>query len=191
MAAGGAAGSPIRHQLGRDRRLLPRHRRGNWPRVVRRAHSRLDLRTAEEARAAIDSIAAFVRSLVGLDSEALPLDKLRNRGKLLFVDTERNQKIPIDIAGRRVTLAASEAGGHFDDRVALQGVQRASGEWIDYRAVTKPGDDREFAGAVQLVARTGLSVVSDIDDTIKDSNVLNKPELALNTFVRDFRGVPA
>ena len=72
----------------------------------------------------------------------------------------------------------------------MQGVSGASADWVDFRAVTKRGDDREFAGAVQLVARTGLSVVSDIDDTIKDSNVLDKRELALNTFVRDFRGVP-
>jgi hypothetical protein len=142
-----------------------------------------------ESKTAIESVAAFVRLLVGLDSEVLPLDKLRNRGKLLFVDTERNQKIPIDIAGRRAGLAASETGGHFEGRIALQDVQRASGEWIDYRAVTKPGDNRTFAGQLQLVARTGLSVVSDIDDTIKDSNVRNKSELALNTFVRDFRGV--
>ena len=56
--------------------------------------------------------------------------------------------------------------------------------------MTRPGDNRTFAGQLQLVARTGLSVVSDIDDTIKDSNVRNKRELALNTFVRDFRGVP-
>jgi hypothetical protein len=143
----------------------------------------------ETSKSANESVAAFVRLLVGLDRSVLPLDELRNRGKLLFVDTERNQKIPIEIAGRRATLAASEPGGHFEDRVALQGVQRASGEWIEYRAATKPGDNRTFAGRLQLVATTGLSIVSDIDDTIKDSNVNNKPELALNTFVRDFRGV--
>jgi Uncharacterized conserved protein (DUF2183) len=143
-----------------------------------------------KGRAAVESVAATVRALIGLDSGVLPLDQLRNRGALLFVDTERNQKVPIDIAGQRVTLAASEPGGHFQDRVALQGVRHAAGEWLTYRALTKPGDDREFEGVVQLVGRTGVSVVSDIDDTIKDSNVLDKRELALNTFVRDFRGVP-
>ena len=154
------------------------------------AHIRGWIFESLKGKAAIDSIATSVRALIGLDSQVLPVDQLRERGKLLFVDTERNQKVPIDIAGRRVTLAASEPGGHFEDRVALRDVQRGPGEWITYRALTKPGDDREFAGAVQLVARTGLSVVSDIDDTIKDSNVLDKRELALNTFVRDFRGVP-
>jgi hypothetical protein len=142
------------------------------------------------SKTAIDSIARSVRALIGLDSNVLSLDQLRSRGKLLFVDTERDEKIPIDISGRRVTLAASGPGGHFEDRVELQGVAGAAGEWIAFRALTKPGDVRAFTGAVQLVARTGLSVVSDIDDTIKDSNVLDKRELALNTFVRDFRDVP-
>jgi hypothetical protein len=142
------------------------------------------------SQSAIESIAASVRARIGLESEVLPTDKLRDRGRLLFVDTERNQKVPIDIAGRRFTLPPSGPGGHFEDRVVLRDVRVASGEWMSYRAVTKPGDNRQFEGFVQLVARSGLSVVSDIDDTIKDSNVLDKRELALNTFVRDFRSVP-
>ena len=154
------------------------------------AHIRGWIFESLRGKAAIESIAASIRPLIGLDSQALPLDQLRDRGKLLFVETERDQRIPIDIEAERARLAASEAGGHFEDRVALQNVRRSSGEWVTYRAVTKPGDGREFTGIVQLVGRTGVTVVSDIDDTIKDSNVLDKRELALNTFVRDFREVP-
>jgi phosphatidate phosphatase APP1 len=47
-----------------------------------------------------------------------------------------------------------------------------------------------FSGRIQLIGRKGISVVSDIDDTIKDSNVLDHRELIANTFGREFRSVP-
>ena len=40
-------------------------------------------------------------------------------------------------------------------------------------AALPAGDGRRFAGRVQLVGRQGLSVISDVDDTVKDSNVLD------------------
>jgi phosphatidate phosphatase APP1 len=60
---------------------------------------------------------------------------------------------------------------------------------IQFRLVTRRGDDRIFAGRAHLLAPEGWSVVSDIDDTIKDSNVLDKRELIRNTFLRDFKPV--
>jgi phosphatidate phosphatase APP1 len=40
-----------------------------------------------------------------------------------------------------------------------------------------------------LIAPQGLSVISDIDDTIKLSHVTDKSELIKNTFLREFRDV--
>jgi phosphatidate phosphatase APP1 len=51
------------------------------------------------------------------------------------------------------------------------------------------GDPRQFNGKTQLLARRGLSIISDIDDTIKISHVLDKHELLANTFLREFRPV--
>ena len=142
----------------------------------------------KESRTANKSVAAFVRLLVGLDSGVLPLDQLRNRGKLLFVDTERNQKIPIDIAGRRVTLAASEPGGHFEDRVALQGVQRASGEWIEYRAAPSLATIAHFRARA---ARRAHGPVGRLRHRRHDQGLERQQQVraGVNTFVRDFRGV--
>jgi phosphatidate phosphatase APP1 len=61
---------------------------------------------------------------------------------------------------------------------------------LDYRLVTRSGDPRIFTGRVHLVGPEGWSVVSDIDDTIKASNVLNKSELLKNTLLREFQAVP-
>lgn len=45
------------------------------------------------------------------------------------------------------------------------------------------------AGTIFLYPRKGLSIISDIDDTIKDSQVADRRELLANTFLRDFRAV--
>lgn len=43
---------------------------------------------------------------------------------------------------------------------------------------------------VELIPPRGISVVSDIDDTIKESSIRDRRELLANTFLRDFRAVP-
>jgi len=108
------------------------------------------------------------------------------RAGMFFVDNERRKQVSVTIGGVTFILGQSEPNGHFEGDITLTGA-RTSGEWADVRAVTGAGDSREFAGKVQFIGRRGVSVVSDIDDTIKDSNVLNKRELGLNTFFRDFR----
>jgi phosphatidate phosphatase APP1 len=50
-------------------------------------------------------------------------------------------------------------------------------------------DDREFSGRVQLISEAGLSVISDIDDTIKVTNVGHRRALLRNTFLREFQAV--
>ncbi len=112
------------------------------------------------------------------------------RGGMFLVDNERRKKLEVTIDGDPFTLERSESNGHFEGEVTLTRPGRQSGEWVESRAVTRAGDSRVFAGKVQFVGRRGLSVVSDIDDTIKVSNVLDKRELGLNTFLRDFRPAP-
>ena len=50
-------------------------------------------------------------------------------------------------------------------------------------------DGRKFAGTIHLLAAKGISVISDIDDTIKVSDVRNRDELMKNTLVRPFQPV--
>eukprot|EP01051_Picozoa_sp_SAG22_P007820 SAG22_NODE_565_length_9046_cov_142.250475_8_plen_491_part_00 len=45
-------------------------------------------------------------------------------------------------------------------------------------------------GSCLLVPGEGLSIISDIDDTIKITDVVNKRELIRNTFLREFTAVP-
>jgi phosphatidate phosphatase APP1 len=49
---------------------------------------------------------------------------------------------------------------------------------------------RHIEGRALLVPPQGLSVVSDIDDTVKKTQVRDTQEMLLNTFARSFQAVP-
>lgn len=120
-----------------------------------------------------------------------------NRSQLFRFDSEHGKQLTLHLApNNELSLPATNFDGIVSARLTLGSlteltVTQAAGAptMIDYHAVLSNGDTREFAGQWLLVPATGLSIVSDIDDTIKDSNVLNHAELLKNTFVRDFKAV--
>jgi hypothetical protein len=142
----------------------------------------------------VDTVAWFVKQL-GITAPADPAGAalLARRAAPFLVDNERDQRVPIRV-GAQVTLSgASHPNGHFF--AMLTGVSspasRAAGgpASLTLHAVTRPGDTRVFRGVAYLLDETGVSVVSDIDDTIKLSHVRDKAELLQNTFLRPFRAV--
>ena len=131
----------------------------------------------------------FELNIEDLTPTAAPATFFADRAGFFLADNERRKRVSVTIGGSTFTLGRSELNGHFEGDVTLTGSHK-SGEWMELRAVTPAGDSREFKGRVQFIGRRGVSVVSDIDDTIKDSNVLNRRELGANTFLRDFRATP-
>ncbi|NBV47387.1 MAG: DUF2183 domain-containing protein [Planctomycetia bacterium] len=92
--------------------------------------------------------------------------------------------------------------GHFSTTVEIEAsrLSAAAGAvcpWVGTSAWLDDEDESDGAvnaggatGVVQLVTERGLSVISDIDDTVKVTNVANRRELLANTFVRAFVPVP-
>ena len=141
----------------------------------------------------------LVRELTGIDDAQLAAEELRTfqqRAELFAVDHERGKAIPIRIGERAFTLPESEANGHFQTRLRLTQAEvnaASAGKFreLPFAAILPKLDSRAFLGTVHLVPKPPVwHVLSDIDDTIKISQVRNKPELLLNTFCRPFRPVP-
>lgn len=142
----------------------------------------------------------LIRELTGIDESKLTTEEARlfqQRAELFAVDHERDKKIPVRIGDQVFQLPASEANGHFQGRIRLdsKAVESASGgtfRGLQVTAVLRNGDNREFSGRVHLApaAPPVVRVISDIDDTIKISQVRDKPALLLNTFCRQFRPAP-
>jgi hypothetical protein len=127
-----------------------------------------------------------------VDADAETSRILSERAHWLMVDNERGKRIEIAIGDRRFEMPPSAEDGHFEQEVELpvEFVARvADGGRVPFRAVLPAGDEREFAGAATLVEPVGLTVISDIDDTVKVSDVMERSRLLRRTFLEPFEAV--
>jgi phosphatidate phosphatase APP1 len=144
-----------------------------------------------------NAILKWLVDVLDLDQMDFESELFKQRARAFLVDHERNKTVTIRLGEQSFELAETGANGHFtstlsipDSQVAsLLEVRQGTSSWLPFRAITS-SESRHFTGAVQLFNETGVSVISDIDDTIKISNVRDRKELMANTFVREFRAVP-
>jgi len=134
--------------------------------------------------------------LFGLDDDrnVEQNDLFRKRAQLFLVDNQSNKDLQVRLRDQVITTEKSASNGHFYATSLLNSasfVPAPQERWLPIALVTPPGETRQFTGNIQLLHDNGVSVISDIDDTIKISNVLDKKELMQNTFVREFVAVPA
>jgi len=142
------------------------------------------------------------RSTLDLLAEALELKQIRmtpaeearfkERARLFLVDHERDKHIVVRIGDQDFHLQESRANGQFSGQAHISDevVKKAGGERIAVRAVLPPADKRNFQGQVELMEPTGVTIVSDIDDTIKVTEVTNRRAMLRNTFLETFKPVP-
>ena len=115
------------------------------------------------------------------------------RLNLLIADNERGKSIVVNIAGSNHELPASAENGHFEDTIVISAVdaeEHSENGFIHYKAVTGDTESRSFTGTVRLLIPDGLSIISDIDDTVKISNVTDRKRLLEHTFLLDFVAAP-
>ncbi len=74
-----------------------------------------------------------------------------------------------------------------DAQLATEGT--GSRQLLRYSVALDDSQVEPVESVIYLYPQNGLSVVSDIDDTIKDSSVGDRRELLANTFLREFRSV--
>jgi hypothetical protein len=140
---------------------------------------------------------------LGLNLKQLsPAARLRfnQRTALFHAESEEGKVIDIDVDGSptRITMPPSGKDGRCNLRVVIDvpratllSPQASSREWVQFHGVTGPGELlHRFRGQAQIVPAQGVSVISDIDDTIKRTQVRDRREMLLNTFSRRFEPAP-
>ncbi len=143
---------------------------------------------------------AFAK-LIGVDLDTLTEQEAAffdYRTQLFRFDSESGKRLRLQWAdGRQQSLPLTDADGISSYHVRLGpladlAIRKTSTKTavLDFQAVLPKEDKRQFSGQLLLVPDAGLSVVSDIDDTIKISNVRDHAELLRNTFLREFKPVP-
>ncbi len=133
--------------------------------------------------------------LFGLDDDKdLENNRLfAERARMFVVDNLRDKKLQVRIANQTAQCNVSEPNGHFTASIKLTAAQLPAKNlprWLPLELITPDSDKRSIHGEIQLLREQGLSIITDVDDTIKISNVLDKKELLRNTFVREFEAVP-
>ena len=133
---------------------------------------------------------------LGLDLSDLPTEdrtRFEARTQLFRVDSESRRVLRIRFGtDAAVFLPASDENGRVSAEIVV-GVgpsARTGPQWIDYAVMARNDDGSAFTGSALALPDQGLSVVSDIDDTIKHTQVRDRREMLLNTFARPFVAVP-
>jgi phosphatidate phosphatase APP1 len=135
-------------------------------------------------------------SYLDVDSDKLSPERralFEQRARYFHVDSERDETIRVRIGAEVLTLPETNASGR------ARGEFRVKRDWAEWRAdgvgrvtytLEAPGHALHGrTGHAWILPEEGIFVVSDIDDTIKHSNVLDRKALLRNTFLEPFQAV--
>lgn len=114
------------------------------------------------------------------------------RVNLLIADNERGKRLSIEIGEHCYTLPKSEPNGHIHHEILLPEdiTSQTDAEGIfTYRVALPSQDPRQYEGQAQLRSNQGTMVISDIDDTVKQTHVINTATMLKSTFLEPFTPV--
>ncbi len=143
---------------------------------------------------------AFVRNILldelrdelDLELDETELATYEERTAWFLVDNERGKDLQIILGGEMYDMLPSAEDGHFGNTllVSRDEVDRFAVDGrLTYRVILPEDDPRSFTGVVQLIEPAGPTVISDVDDTVKISEVTERRKLLRNTFVEPFAAV--
>jgi hypothetical protein len=151
-----------------------------------------------------------IKRLLEIDEADLHSPVFQRRADAFLFQRVAGERVRIALGSRIVDVGHSDRVGHFErvidlDEEEIEGLLepacRAVGgpRSLSYAAV--PDRDADGlppaaeprvpeTGRIHLVDEEGVSVISDIDDTVKVTNVADRRELLANTLLREFHAVP-
>ena len=136
-------------------------------------------------------------NVMKVSPEEMECDVFQNRITPFMAEAGKRRSITATIAGQGFSLRKKTRGnGHFRNWLIVPSelVEKAQSD-ADVANRSLPitlslnGDEAIDQVNARLLPHHGLSIVSDIDDTVKDSAVGDRRELLNNTFIRKFRCV--
>jgi phosphatidate phosphatase APP1 len=142
----------------------------------------------EEGAAVRGATLEALRLALELPPEAESSTIFRDRARAFLYDNESGKSLVVRIGAGAYGLPATFANGHAEQQMRLPPDLPAG--WARVSVVHHPADARAFAGDVLLLEEEGVSVISDVDDTIKISEVRDKQKLLANTFLKPAAPAP-
>ena len=121
----------------------------------------------------------------------------RQRIRRFLVDNDEGKNVSVRIGPYDFHVGRSGDNGHFSGKLRLfdhqvrslgASVLQRNGR-LRFHAILNQHDQRSFVGEVHLIEPEGISVISDIDDTLKWTHVTDKEEMLENTFLKTFQAI--
>ncbi|EAQ77521.1 phosphatidate phosphatase App1 family protein [Blastopirellula marina] len=136
--------------------------------------------------------------LMDASPEDLQTEIFQQRILGFTVYKHRGKQIVVEIGQRRYRLRErSGKNGQFRgkieiDREAVESYleSSAAGVFLPFQLVIDAEDERSFPARIQLLEHAGMSIISDIDDTVKHTDVAARKAMLANTFLKEFTTVP-
>ncbi len=145
-------------------------------------------------QAAIKTV--FQAALHGLDSsESFNEEEKQERLGPFFVRDIKDHKIQLKISKSISQIVSTDENGRFNEKIIINSLDGLNIKNQRLKYIASDNDYREQGdeGIIYLMKNNkhhGCSIISDIDDTIKISEVPYKSKLIVNTFKKDFKAVP-
>lgn len=125
-------------------------------------------------------------------------DIFRDRVRCFTAETERGKRVGLRVGSQSIVLRkGTRRNGQFEGavRIPVEEVERLKRDgyngdhWLEFEVIDASQPDARSRGQAQLLSDTGVSVITDIDDTIKHSDVSSRRQMLANTFLYEFRSV--
>ncbi|OFZ19615.1 MAG: hypothetical protein A2X94_17390 [Bdellovibrionales bacterium GWB1_55_8] len=141
------------------------------------------------------ALVALIRKATGITKDSPEHEWLAKRAGHFTIDNQSGKTISIRVGERSFKMSKSNGDGLFSGTVELPAQEATllapKGILpIRYDSDSKVSDQRTFAGSAVLTPPQGISIISDIDDTVKITQVRDHKEMLANTFLRPFREAP-
>jgi phosphatidate phosphatase APP1 len=112
-----------------------------------------------------------------------------------FVRDVKDHKIQLKLSKSISSIVTTDDNGRFHEKIIVNSLEglNINRQVLKYLASDDDYHEQGDEGFIYLMKKKtngGCSIISDIDDTIKISEVPNKKKLMVNTFKKDFKAVP-
>jgi len=153
-----------------------------------------------ESDANLASRFTFLSLLEGyIDASVTEPQDIERRVDPFLSTVQEDEILKIQIGQNYYEMKASSSSGNFSGEIRLSSAEavdiinaQGGSDAISYRIILTKADSRVIEGEVALLSQGGTVVISDIDDTIKVSEVyVSKSRLLENTFYNKARVVNA
>ena len=133
----------------------------------------------------------IVRKALGFERTRLTRSEketFAERARWMFADNRRGHAIEVAAAGEIFTLGTTRQNGRLRASITVKRLAEHDGRPCDVSGAS-PHSTVPIPLDVHFLTHDGVSVISDIDDTIRISHVRDRGALLRGTFVDPFRAV--